>query len=134
VPQTSSIRSAISVEFRLVTDRHCRRRLIHDHGIHRTRVVRYLTGPSCFWHKVRLTISLKTGQVKVRHFLRYSFHSHFSSSVTATFNKILFTKGGFSEKVHKNRLPFGWGSAALPRPSSLGRQIPPAHSPSSSTH
>jgi len=35
--------------------------------------IQYLTEPSVFWYKVRLTISLKTRQMKVRYFIWYSF-------------------------------------------------------------
>jgi len=38
-------------------------------------VARYLTGPSGYWRKVPLTISLRTGHVKVRYSIRYSFSS-----------------------------------------------------------
>ena len=63
-------------------------------------VVWYLTRPDHprFWYKVRLTISLKTGQVKVEYFIRYSFKRHLSSSVTqllSVFNKVPFAKCNF---------------------------------------
>jgi len=59
----------------------------------------------------------------------------------ATFDEILFTKDGFSDKkMHKNRLgpgPAG-GAMTLPRPpSQLGeipQEIPPPHSPFPSTY
>jgi len=57
--------------------------------------VRYLTGLSAvFWHKVRLTISLRTGQVKVRYFIRYSSPGHFSTPTEH--HLATFTKGEFS--------------------------------------
>ena len=72
-------------------------------------------------------------------FIRCSFQRHLSSSVTghfATFNTILFTKGGFFRmKKHKSRFRFRpglrWGSYDVSAwaPSPLGREIPPSHSP-----
>ena len=97
-----------------------------------------------FWCKVRLTISIKTGQVKVRYCVRYLFYRYLSSSMTqhlTTFNTILFTKGGFSA-TNCTKIVFV-SAGALPRTargrftrptSRQGSAISPPRPLSSSTH
>ena len=46
---------------------------VTDCGLYRIENYNSVAGVPVFWYKVRLTISLKTGQVEVRYIIRYSF-------------------------------------------------------------
>ena len=89
--------------------------------------VQYFTGAPV-WYKVRLTVSLKTGPMQVRYFYPVFILRHLSSSVTqhlATFNRILFTKGGFSgTKCTKIVFVFGRGSASAADPAGVATTLP----------
>ena len=94
-----------------------------------------------------MTISFKTGQVKIPYFIPCSFQRHLSIFLTqhlATSNEILFTKGGF--RVKSAPESFSFLAGALPqtplgelrcfprRPSRLGRELPTSRYSSQSTH
>jgi len=97
---------------------------------------------STFWYKVRLTISLKTGHVKVPYFIRYSFYRHFSSWMTqhsATFNQRRFSDKSVQKSFSFStgalpRTPLGYYDAPPDLVVRLGREIPPVHSSSASRH